>query len=125
MNGLSAYARPTALGLTALLAVAICYLTLTPVRAPAGLPGNDKLYHFIGFAALALPCAVLHPRSLLWVIPSTLVLGAAIEVIQPFVGRARELADFTADASGAAAGAAVGLLFVRLPLRHLAKLRSA
>lgn len=105
-----------ALMLTLAIAVAICWATLTPVRAPTGLPGNDKAYHFIAFAILALPCAVLAPRWLIALVPLALLFGAMIEVIQPMVGRERELADFSADALGSAFGAAVGLFLIRAPI---------
>ena len=38
------------------------------------------------------------------------VLGAAIEIIQPAFGRHRELADLYADSAGALAGVGVGLM---------------
>jgi len=49
-------------------------------------------------------------RSLIWMIPAALVFGAAIELVQPFVGRSAELVDFVADIVGVACGLALGLI---------------
>ena len=93
---------------TGILAVAIAYLTLTPQSLNMG-PGTDKIYHFIAFTALVFPCALLFARTLNWVLPAALLFGGAIELIQPYVGRGGELADFVADALGVLIGAALGL----------------
>ena len=93
---------------TGILAAAIAYLTLTPQNFDMG-PGTDKLYHFIAFTALVFPCALLFARTLKWVLPAALLFGGAIELIQPYVGRGGELADFVADALGVFIGAALGL----------------
>ncbi len=96
--------------LTLLLAVVIAGLTLFPnVRPPGGFEMQDKVYHAIAFAALVLPSATLYPRALIWALPFGLLLGGAIEIIQPWVGRGRELADFVADAIGIGTGLMVGL----------------
>ncbi|WP_204114937.1 VanZ family protein [Shimia biformata] len=114
-----------ALAMTLTIAAMICWATLTPVRAPSGLPGNDKAYHFIAFAMLSLPCAILSPRWLVALIPLALVFGAMIEVIQPMVGRERELADFSADSLGAACGAALGIFLIRKPVLFFLRARRA
>jgi len=43
------------------------------------------------------------------VLPIALLFGGAIELIQPYLGRGGELADFAADAAGIVFGAALGL----------------
>lgn len=93
---------------TVILAAAIAYLTLIPQSLNMG-PGTDKLYHFIAFTALVFPCALLFARTLKWVLPAALLFGGAIELIQPYVGRGGELADFVAGVVGLVIGAAVGL----------------
>ena len=93
---------------TGALAVAIAYLTLTPLQVGLDL-GSDKLYHFIAFAALVLPCALFYAPTLIWVLPAAILFGGAIELIQPYVGRGGELADFGADALGVLIGATLGL----------------
>ena len=96
---------------TTILAAVIAYLTLTPPR-PEALDGllSDKAYHAIAFAALIFPGALLHLRSLIWLIPAAFVFGAAIELVQPLVGRSAEVADFVADIVGMACGLALGLI---------------
>lgn len=96
-------------GLTALFAVIISVLTLLPqAMQPPNSGGFDKLYHVTAFAGLMLPIATLRPRALVWMIPAALLLGAGIEVIQPFVNRSRDLADFWADAVGVLVGSVFG-----------------
>lgn len=103
--------------LTALLAVVIAFLTLYPkIHPPGGLSFQDKVYHIIAFAALALPSATLYPRALRWSVPFGLAFGAAIEIIQPYVGRSGDVPDFLADAAGIAIGVTLGLTFYRSKL---------
>jgi VanZ family protein len=99
---------------TVLLTAAIAYMTLTPPRpeASAGLL-SDKAYHVIAFASLIFPGTLLYLRSLIWLIPAALVFGAAIELIQPLVGRSAEFADFVADGVGVACGLILGLIMRR------------
>ena len=77
----------------------------------------DKLYHIAAFAGLMLPAAILHPRSMRWILPAGLTLGLAIELIQPQVGRDASAFDFLADAIGLALGAALGLALRRFRTR--------
>jgi VanZ family protein len=92
-----------------LLAGVIAYFTLTPV--PEGLPQIkhiDKAWHFLAFAALAFPLALGEPRRWLWAMGLAMVFGGAIELVQPFVNRHAEWADFAANSIGAFVGAALG-----------------
>lgn len=101
--------------ITALFALAIAVATLLPVPQPdLGVSSADKIQHLIAFAALTLPLAVVRPRVLAWLLPAAIAFGGAIEVIQPSVGRLREVGDFIADAAGACIGAALGLGIGRL-----------
>ncbi|MGJ8588264.1 MAG: VanZ family protein [Yoonia sp.] len=101
--------KALAYGLTAALASVIVALTLLPLPTPPlATDGGDKVYHFIAFAGLMLPVASLRPMALIWMIPAALLFGAGIEILQPFVNRSRDLADFLADAAGVLAGAAFG-----------------
>lgn len=97
------------------LAAVIGVLTLMPVAfVPEGPRGVDKLYHALAFAALVFPTASLRPRLLWAVAPLALLYGAAIEIIQPHVGRSGEVADLIADGLGVAIGIGLGLLVRRL-----------
>lgn len=93
------------------LALVIAYFTILRQQqgAPLG-PWTDKIYHFVAFAILVMPTAIIYKRALFWVVPAALVFGASIEIIQPYVGRQGEFADFVGDALGALFGAAAGLL---------------
>lgn len=104
---------------TLTLAVVILYLTLTPQPMEARVPGTDKLHHFLAFAALVMPSALLHRRALFWTVPLAVVIGGAIEIIQPYVGRDRDIHDFMADCIGVALGCGLGLVlrFARERLR--------
>ena len=95
---------------TTILAGIIAYLTLTPPR-PQTSNGllSDKVYHAIAFCALVFPGALLYRRSLIWLIPAALLFGAAIELVQPLVGRSAEMADFVADVIGVGCGLVLGL----------------
>ena len=75
---------------------------------PNWLTQVDKLYHMMAFAALVLPAAVFDRSAVRWMFIGGLILGAAIEVIQPSVGRDADLMDFLADAAGPLLGLALG-----------------
>ncbi len=98
--------------LTALLTVVIALLTLMPqVPGPTGIPGFDKLAHFIAFAALCVPLAWRYPHLWRAVALATLVYGGVIEIIQPLTGRTAQWGDLVADGAGAFAGAFVASRF--------------
>ena len=107
-----------ALVLSAVLAVVIAVLTLTPGDGVPGPSGMDKVYHFTAFAALVWPVTASRPRTALWAVPAAIAFGIAIEIIQPHVGRHRELGDVVANSLGALAGAGLGWVAHTLALRH-------
>ena len=112
--------RRAAYGFAAVLAAIIAVLTLLPqALPPSASVGIDKLYHFIAFAGLMLPVAALWPKGLVWMIPAALLFGTGIEIIQPFVNRSRELADFMANGAGILAGSAFGFILHRLRSRRV------
>jgi len=110
-----------ALSATAILSFVIAYLTLSPSPPQVGAEGllSDKAYHVIAFAALVFPSALLYARSLIWVVPAALLFGGVIELIQPYVGREAEVADFVADAVGLGFGLVSGLILRARMLRPL------
>ncbi|MFD2739604.1 VanZ family protein [Sulfitobacter aestuarii] len=120
-NTASRRRRYAAFALTGSLAAVIGYLTLIPSDLSQGVPGSDKLYHFLAFAALTLPCAALYPRALLMILPGALLYGGVIELIQPSVGRSAEWMDFLADMLGTSVGAALGLIINQLLPRSFSR----
>ena len=99
-----------AIGLSSLIAIAIAFLTLTAASAPplGPIAQSDKVYHVVAFAVLALPIAFLRPGWLILTVPVYMAFGGLIEIVQPFVGRVRSLADWVADLIGLVIGIAVG-----------------
>jgi VanZ family protein len=92
------------------MGVLITLATLLPTGSVEALaPGSDKLHHFLPFAAFMLPTAYREPARILPLALAGLVLGAAIEVVQPLVGRDGEWGDLAADAAGILFGAVLGL----------------
>lgn len=105
-----------ALLVTIILAVVIGVVTLAPIT-DSGVPGSDKSHHFLAFFALAMPMSFANSRHALWITPLAVAYGGAIELIQPFVGRDKDLFDFLSDAMGAGAGAALGVALYWLRTR--------
>ena len=75
---------------------------------PNWLTQVDKLYHTLAFAALVIPASLFDRGAVRWLVIGGLILGGAIEVIQPSVGRDADLMDFLADATGLLLGLALG-----------------
>lgn len=96
------------LAATAVLALGIAVVTLTPMPA-TGLPGSDKTYHVLAFAALAFPLAFAGRWPVVPVFLGAVAYGGLIEMLQPMTGRTAEWADLYADALGAVLGIGVGL----------------
>ena len=80
---------------------------------PNWLTQVDKLYHMMAFAALVIPAALFDRRAVRRMVVGGLILGAAIEIIQPSVGRDADLMDFLADATGLVLGLGLGWLLRR------------
>lgn len=75
---------------------------------------SDKVEHAASYVVLGA-CAflVLRRRSaagFLLVLGACSAYGGVIEMVQPLVGRTRDVLDFAADVAGSAAGAALALL---------------
>ena len=67
----------------------------------------------VAFFVLVFPGALVHRWAFLWLVPSAILFGAAIEYLQPYFGRSREVADLYADIAGILGGVIAGTL-VRL-----------
>lgn len=111
---------------TGAVAVAIVALSLLPVPQPH-LPGVrflDKILHALAYLCLSFLLFASQlpgprPRIILVSVLASLLLGGAIELLQPLTLRDRELADLAADLAGAIAGALLALALVGLLKRLL------
>lgn len=111
-------AQRLALVATAGIAIAITVLSLAPVDFDSPIPGGDKGHHLIAYAALIFPVALTARSSLFWALPAALALGVTIELVQPSVGRMRELADIVANGVGLALGVMLGVSLARVLARR-------
>ncbi|WP_208288683.1 VanZ family protein [Halobacterium sp. R2-5] len=92
--------------------VAVLAGSLAPGSTAGGLPaGADKLLHAAGYATIAFAVAAARRaralRALAAVVLAVALFGAAVELVQPTVGRTASLLDALANLLGATAGAAV------------------
>lgn len=108
----------TAVVLTVILALIVAVATLTPSHSMPSAPGSDKLHHFLAFGAIAFPPAFARPRLFVWIVLAVSAYGAAIEIIQPHVGRHGDAMDAIANAVGAIFGASLGVGLRRFTERH-------
>lgn len=86
-----------------LVLVLLAIVTAGSLDSAQPLPGVlvwDKARHFLAYAAIALPIALARPRYWGALILALLGWSIAIELIQPFVGRSRDVRDFLANATG-------------------------
>lgn len=107
--------------ITAVILITITFFMLAPISAPKGYGFTDKKYHFLAFAGLIIPIATLQPRWLLFAIPLFILFGVMIEIIQPYFGRTRDLADWIADIKGVFIGSVFGLImsvFIQRKLQY-------
>ena len=103
--------------LTLFIALAIIWLSLSPLDALPPAPGGDKLHHFIAYGALSFPvCFVKSPHQRLFLI-GFILLGGFIELVQPYVNRYGEWADFGANLAGVIIGYVLARLLNRVMIR--------
>jgi VanZ family protein len=87
---------------------------LTHVPAVVEAHGSDKMWHFLGYAGLAILLAArtvsvrsLSTTAIVCILGVAALYGAVDEVSQIPVGRDAEIADWYADLAGAAVGVLV------------------
>lgn len=102
--------------MTVIIALAIGYLSLSPLETLPSAPGGDKVHHFIAYAALCFPLLFSDRAPARYVLPLGIAYGGLIELIQPFVNRYGEWLDFGANA----AGCLIGYGLARLAQKALA-----
>ncbi len=101
------------LGLLLVLA-ALLYGGMVGAVMPRPFYGMDKIYHLLGFAALAVSVRLVFPRGgIAWQSGAMLGLGGGIELVQMLEPWATaSVWDFLFDGIGVA----LGILLARLPL---------
>ena len=100
-----------ALFTTLCIAVVIAATTLTPGAGKLAPQGVAKLFHTAGFAVLVVPLLAVHLKTGLVIAPLALVLGGAVERIQPYVNRFGDFSEFWPDFMGVLIGMTLTILF--------------
>lgn len=103
--------------LTIFLALAIGYLSLSPLDDLPKAPGGDKLHHFIAYACLTFPMMFANAHKWPRIMLPAIAYGGAIELIQPYVNRYGEWLDFAANSAGCLIGAGLAMAASRLLAR--------
>ena len=93
-----------AIYLTIVFGLIIAYGTLLPLEKLPPVPGSDKWKHFLAFAGFVFPISLFKPKWTLLIFLIGVLYGGAIEIIQPYVNRYREMGDFWANTLGAIIG---------------------
>ena len=99
--------------LSFIIALSILVLSLSPLHELPDVPGNDKTHHLIAYAILAFPTSVTNQKVLSMTL-LFILMGGAIEIIQPYVNRYGEWLDFIANTIGVVIGLAIGLFLNKL-----------
>lgn len=102
--------------LTVLIALAIGYLSLSPLETLPPAPGGDKLHHLIAYAVLCFLLLFKDAAAARTVLPLAVAYGGLVELVQPFVNRYGEWGDFAANAMGCL----IGFALARLAQKFLA-----
>lgn len=98
------------LWLTLGLLILITVLSLWPLDNMPSVAGGDKLHHYLAYLVLIIPAALTRPGIY---IPTALFLAGwsgGVELVQPYVNRYREWADFGANCMGII----TGIVLIRL-----------
>lgn len=103
-----------ATALTVSMALAILVLSLSPMAQLPPAPGGDKLHHFIAYAALCFPLLFKDIRLARFVLPMAAAYGGLIELVQPYVNRYGEWADFAANSAGCLIGLAMACFMQKI-----------
>lgn len=102
------------IALTMLILTMITLLSLWPVAELPAVPGTDKTHHFIAYAILMLPTAIMQHKKR-WLIAMYFVcFSGAIELIQPYVNRYGEWSDLAANTGGLLCGMLLARFFLFL-----------
>jgi len=95
--------------ISALIAVLIGALSLSPLQTLPEVPGTDKLHHLVAYLALALPTSLARVRSIRVLAPLYVMYGGVIELIQPYVNRYGEILDFGMNTLGVVIASSIAI----------------
>lgn len=101
--------------LSGVIAVTATVLMLMPDSPgpPPPVVGLDKIAHAVTFFLVLIPILSVRPATWIWLVPLAAAYGGAIELIQPYFGRGRELGDFIANIVGITLAIPVGRMMHR------------
>lgn len=86
----------------------VTLFSLLPLPQLPHFPGTDKTHHFISYALVIFPVILRKPNNYIWLIGLVIVWSGGIELIQPWVNRYAEWADFRANILGVLLGTFLG-----------------
>jgi VanZ family protein len=112
-NFLQRWQRPVdrgALIMSFILIAIVTLLSLFPAEQLPNVQGNDKLHHFIAYAAVIFTLAIVRKHLALWLSPAIVLYSGLIELLQPFSNRYAEWADFGANSLGVVIGLLIGTI---------------
>ncbi len=96
----------------ALAVIVILVASLVPAPPRTGLPYFDKIEHLAAYVVLGFLLFLATGKKGAAIVLASVgfcaVYGGLIEIIQPFFGRQRELADWMVDIAGATVGSLAG-----------------
>ncbi len=117
---LSVYRKLAWFGAATCFLIIVLGSLLTRVEVVGDL-GSDKFQHLLVYGALAaflLSTGPLWMQRVLVVLGGCVLLGGAIEIIQPFVGRHGSWLDVAVNAAGAMLGFLIAWLGYRVMIRR-------
>ena len=100
----------TGITLTFIIGLAIALVTLSPIADVLNVTTGDKVYHAMAFALFVIPMMWVSPKYWRYMIAASVILGAGIEVMQPYVNQVGDVMDLVADVMGAILGVITGYI---------------
>ena len=99
--------------ITLILLAVITLLSLSPLPSFPGIPSNDKMRHFIAYAALTFPVVLSKPRHWFLIGLFFLSWSGGIELLQPYFYHQRDWLDLLVNGIGIGCGILCALLLNR------------
>ena len=113
MSSFLLFIRKYWIACTAVILVAISFLSLWPNKSLPSVPGGDKIHHLIAYATLVFPVALRRPKLWQLIVVLFIAYSGLIELVQPFVNRYGEWSDLAANIIGLSFGALLAEVVLR------------